>query len=509
MATISRTFFSHARRQPEKPALHCEDRTLTYGELSAQVGRWSAAMRGQGVSRGSHVGVLLPNGSEFVILMLAAADLGAVLVPLNTSLPVTAVQRAFQASDVRHVVAKVALMAALRSAGSHVFSTVKGLWLAVDGSCSGVLSLDALLAATPHDAEPLFAGEDDDAFILTMTSGSTGDPKPIVLTQRNKLSRVREAVGLYGIVEHDRILAATPLYHSLAERLVLMPLLTGGTSILMARYSATEWLRCVQEQAVTFTIAVSSQLAQIASHLEDASQAGIASLRCVVSSSALLEASVKADLLAKLHCDFHECYGTSEIAIATDLDAAAADRKLNSVGFPAPGVEIRILQESDQVAQTGEVGEIVCKTPMLFAGYYRRPEQTRAAMWGEYFRTGDIGKLDDDGFLYYLGRKKEIIITGGINVYPADVEAVVTGHDAVLEAAAFPVVDAQLGEVVAVAIVPREPAGFDLRSLRFHCAEHLADYQLPRRFFIMQALPRNSLGKIMRHVLMMQFNPPG
>lgn len=508
MATIARTFFGHAGRAPDQPAIHCEGRSLSYGELAGLVGRWSAGLRGQGVARGDHIGVLLPNGIDFVTLMLAAADLGAVLVPLNTSLPASAVQRAFQASDVRHVVATATSLAALRSDPSADFSGVDGVWLAVDGAAPGALSLAALLAALPHDAGPSFSALDDDAYILTMTSGSTGDPKPIVLTQRTKINRAREAVELYAITAQDRILAATPLYHSLAERLVLVPMLVGATSILMARYSATEWLRCVREQAVTFTIAVSSQLAQIAGHLESGTRSGIASLRCVVSSSALLDVSVKADLLAKLHCDFHECYGASEIAIATNLDPGGAARKLNSVGLPAPGVDVRILLEGDQVAAEGEVGEIVCRTPMLFAGYYRRPEQTRAAMWGDYFRTGDIGRLDEDGFLYYLGRKKEIIITGGINVYPADVEAVVAGHESVLEAAAFPVADAQLGEVVAVAIVPRDAAAFDLRRLRFHCAERLADYQQPRRFFVMEALPRNSMGKIMKQVLVTQFNPP-
>lgn len=506
MSTLARTFFGHAGRLPDKPAIHCEGQTLGYGELAGLVARWSAALRAQGVARGDHIGVLLPNCIEFVALMLVAADLGATLVPLNTSLPASAVHTSFTATGVRHVVAMGRLLDELRTAPGIDFSAVDGLWLAVDGTGSATALAD-LLAGVPADAAPSFAGDDDDPYILTMTSGSTGDPKPIVLSQRTKLNRADEAVQLYGITGADRILAATPLYHSLAERLVLVPLLTGASAIVMARYSPSEWLRCVREQQVTFTIAVSSQLAQIAAALAEDDSA-IASLRCVVSSSALLEAKVKAELLARLHCDFHECYGASEIAIATDLDAAAAARKLHSVGRPAPGVEVAILLEGDRVAAPGEVGEIACKTAMMFAGYYRRPEQTRAAMWGDYFRTGDLGKLDEEGYLYYLGRKKELIITGGINVYPADVEAALMEHPSVREVAAFPVADAQLGEVVAVAVVPADAAAFDLRRLRFHCAERLADYQQPRRFFVVDALPRNSLGKIMKHVLVKEYGQP-
>ena len=188
----------------------------------------------------------------------------------------------------------------------------------------------------------------------------------------------------------------------------------------------------------------------------------------------------------------------SEIAIASNLDDRSARIKLQSVGKAAPGVAIKIIGKDSEALGTGEAGEIVCKTPMLFGGYFKRPDLTRLAMWGEYFRTGDIGKLDDDGFLYFLGRSKDIIITGGINVYPSDIESVVNEHPSVLESAAFPYPDERLGEVVAVALVTAGDAGFDLRKLRFHCCALLADFQQPRKFFVMPELPKNSMGKLMK-----------
>jgi len=263
----------------------------------------------------------------------------------------------------------------------------------------------------------------------------------------------------------------------------------------------------VSRQAVTFTIAVSSQLKQIAELLGGGDEYDISSLRCIVSSSALLDHKTKVELLAKLNCEFHECYGTSEIAIATNLDGISAKAKLQSVGIPAPGVDIKIIGKNDEVVGTGEAGEIVCRTPMLFGGYFKRPELTRAAMWGEYFRTGDTGRLDGDGFLYFLGRTKDIIICGGINVYPADIEAVVNAHDSVLESAAFAFPDERLGEVVAVAVVPADKAAFDLRQLRFYCCEQLADFQQPRKYFIVDDLPRNAMGKVMKMQLVKTFAP--
>jgi len=504
VARIADTFFRLAGNQPDKTAIWCEGQAMTYGQLAGLVREWSSLMASGGVARGDHVGVLLPNGIEFVALMLVAADLGSVLLPLNTSLPASAIHRAFLAADVRHVVGTADTLGDLRAAALS-FSFVEGVWASVQGEAPGAILLDCRQPGNvATSATSGGNAQEDDPFILTMTSGSTGDPKPIILTQRTKFNRAAAAMELYGVTAADRVLAATPLYHSLAERLVLIPLLAGGTSVVMARFSPSEWLRCVHEQSVSFTIAVSSQLRQIAEHLTDAGGKMAATLRCVVSSSALLEPQVKAELLARLHCDFHECYGTSEIAIASDLDAEAARTKLHSVGRAAPGVDIRILRDSGEIAPPDEPGEIVCKTPMIFGGYFKRPDLTREAMWGEYFRTGDVGRLDEDGFLYYLGRKKDIIVTGGINVYPADIESAITELSAVVECAAFPFPDHRLGEIVAVALVPKQPGAFDLRALRIHCARRLADFQQPRKYFVVESLPKNSMGKLVKHELIRQ-----
>jgi long-chain acyl-CoA synthetase len=164
-------------------------------------------------------------------------------------------------------------------------------------------------------------------------------------------------------------------------------------------------------------------------------------------------------------------------------------------------VDIRILRPDDEIAAPGEIGEIVCRTPMLFGGYFKKSELTRKAMWGDYFRTGDLGKLDEQGFLYFCGRKKDLIVTGGINVYPTDIETVLSTHPLVAECAAFPLPDERLGEIVAVAIVPADAVAFNQKLIRAHCAASLADFQQPRKYFILEALPRNGMGKIMKQTL--------
>jgi long-chain acyl-CoA synthetase len=503
--SIADIIFANAQRQPSHPAFLCDDVALDYATFTARAARLSRALHELGVRRGAHIGVALPNCEEFALLLLAAADLGAVLVPISPALPASAMQRAFEATDVTHIVALSVVLHQLREECGEFLRVLPGICIAGEDA-DGQLGIGGLANGPTLDT-PLGLGRPEDDYILTMTSGSTGDPKPIVFEQRTKLVRAQATVDLYGLHGGDRILAATPMYHSLAQRLMLMPLLIGGTAVVMPRFSVSTWLATVAEQGVTFTIAVSSQLAQVAR--DEAAALDKSALRCIVSSSALLETSLKQRLAELLRCEFHECYGTSETATATDLAIDSRDMSLASVGKALPGVHLRIVGSDGNDVAVGEEGEIICKTPLLFAGYYKRPELTQQAMLGDYFRTGDAGLLDVNGYLYFRGRLKEIIITGGINVYPKDVEEAVESLPWVAECAAFSLPDEGLGEVVALAVVPRENAKADLRALKMRCADRLADYQLPRKYFVLDALPRNAMGKIVRHQLVKTTEAPG
>jgi long-chain acyl-CoA synthetase len=505
MSKISEVFFQNAINTPYKIAVWCEDIPVTYASLANRVSYLSDTLLKKGIRRGDHIGILLPNSIEFVVVILVASTLGVVLVPLNISLSVSAIYHSFKSADVKHIIATSNILESLVKQNQFNCAFASGVWFPIDNEDTAFNNLQNLSNHLSYDSLPQNLSQDIDPFILTMTSGSTGEPKPIVLTQQTKWNRAFAAVKLYGITANDITLAATPLYHSLAERLALIPMLTNGTLVLMTRFSPSEWLRIVSKYSVTFTIAVSSQLSQISKQLAKETGQKITSLRCVVSSSAKLSTQVKTELLSHLRCDFHECYGASEIAIASNLDTKTYPDKLDSVGQAAPGVDIKILQENDWIAAPGEIGEIACKTSMLFGGYFKKPELTQKAMWGEYFKTGDIGCLDKEGFLYFLGRKKEIIISGGINIHPSDIEAVVSAHPSVQECAAFAMADERLGEAVAVVIIPNNFNNFEVRKIRFHCAEHLADYQQPQKILVVDELPKNGMGKIMRQELISQF----
>ena len=494
MELLFQQFLKSSEKTPEKTAIWCDGETRTYVEMHRLICCFANYLTSRGVKRNDIIGIPMTNCIESVALIFAASALGAGLAPINPTVPAAAADLAFRSANVTHVIARKAFY---KSAEKEWTDKTKGCRLCLDGSYEDLDTMEDVLNA-PDTLPTLENITGDEPLILTLTSGSTGEPKPIVLTQNNKIKRADAHIRLYGITENDIVLAATPLYHSLAERLVIMPLLIGGTSVLLPRFTPVIWLKCVRDQAVTFTIAVSAQLGQIAQLLSSPYTPEISSLRCVVSSSALLEPHVRRELIEKLECDFHEMYGTSECSTVTDIGFKETGARIRSVGRPLPGVSIRILDDDGNEKPVGEIGEITVKTPLQCAGYYRMEEKTKEAFCGEYFKTGDLGKLDEDGYLYFAGRKKEIIITGGVNVYPKDVEDKISELDGVQECASFAYPDERLGEVVAVAVVAKPGSELTRKKLQLYCARNLADFQQPHKIFLVKDLPRNAMGKIVK-----------
>lgn len=497
-------FYKNAEIHPDKEAIWCDGETLTYKQMASLISRYSNLLLNHGVSYGDHIAIPMNNSIESVALFFSAADIGLCIVPLNPSLPMEAIKAAMNAGDIKHVIAKKAFFSACEKNGGLDHS---GLSICLDQEFPDTIPFSEINQMPSTRPAISYDIDGSESLILTMTSGSTGTPKPIDISQQNKYDRAMAHVRVYKITADDRILAATPLYHSLAERLAILPLILGATSILLPRFTPAIWLKCVEEQKPTFTIAVSAQLAQITELLKLPKAPKINSFRSIVSSSALLEPSVKRDLITLLNCEFHEMYGTSEVSTVTDICFQEAAEKQNSVGKPFDEAQIRILHDEDQVGVDRncvpfEIGEIAVKSKLQCKGYYKQAAMMRVAMSGNYFRTGDLGYLDEDGYLYFSGRKKELIITGAINVYPHDIDIVVGRIPEIEECAAFSFPDDRLGEVVALAVVPKKGHKIDIRSLRTYCARNLADFQQPHKIFAVDKLPKNAMGKLQRMMIL-------
>lgn len=497
-------FYRNAGAAPDKEAVWCDGRSVTYREMAELVSRYSNLLLSLGAAYGDHIAIPMNNSIESVALFFSAADLGVCVVPLNPSLPPEAVRTAMKAGDVRHIIARRAFFAECEKSGGL---DITGFAISLDRDYPGTLPFEKIYEMSAERPDIDHDVNGSESLILTMTSGSTGTPKPIDISQKNKYDRSMAHIRVYGITGDDRILAATPLYHSLAERLVILPLIIGATSVLLPRFTPAVWLKCVEEQKPTFTIAVSAQLAQILETLKQPDAPAITSFRSIVSSSALLEASVKYELIDLLKCEFHEMYGASEVSTVTDICFQDSRDKQSSVGKPFDEAQVKILRdESESDFDTDcapyEVGEIAVKTALQCKGYYKQEAMMKAAMFGDYFRTGDLGYLDEDGYLYFSGRKKELIITGAVNVYPHDIDVVIGRLPEIEECAAFSYPDERLGEVVALAVVEKEEQEINVRALRTYCARNLADFQQPHLIFKLDKLPKNTMGKLQRMAIL-------
>ncbi|WP_092910529.1 class I adenylate-forming enzyme family protein [Hydrogenimonas thermophila] len=453
--SIAKLFFHNVQKNPKKTALIFNDNAISYGDLSKMVCQISANIKD---AKNVHIAVLLENSIEFAALLISAAQTGAVLVPFPATMSSSQLEHLFKKNSIDFFI------------GDHSFKDIKKL---------------EILERKPPLTD-ILNDDIDNNYIIVSTSGSTSEPKPIVLTQSIKLKRIEIACKTYGLDSSDTILVSTPMHHSLAQRGVLLGLTLGATVVLMDRFSPAKYLETIELTRATFSFSVSNQLESIVDFID---QYNVSSIKKMVSSSYAIKPEVKNRLLN--YFDIHECYGTSEVGCVTELAPKDLNEHLESVGKPMDGIEIKILDPNEQ-----GIGEIAVKSPWKFKEYYELLEITHESFEDGYFKTGDLGVLKD-GFLYYTGRKKEMIKTGGISVYPMDIEKVIKEVDGVDEVAVIGIEDSYFGEAV-IAVFTGTAKIADIRSV---AKEKLLSYQQPLFYDRVDALPKNSLGKLQKFKL--------
>lgn len=496
MSCLVSSFYHHVENSPDKKAIWCDGKSFTYKELGRYTGQMVAYLGTHGVRKGDLIGIQMENSIDSVVVILASAILGACVLPINPTLPSQVAGETFHAMHVRHIIARKSYFdKSVACADAN-----EGCLLCLDGSCDVAESILVVRGIEPVDVNA-FNVSGNETLALVLTSGMKA-AKYLELSQDTKQERIRVNAEQFDVDSDDVILISTPLYHSLAFRMALMALTSGGTAILMSRFSPNRWFDCVEEQKVTFTIAVSTQLAQLAQLLSSAFVPDISTLRCVVSSSSRLEPHVRSAWLRMTKCDLAEIYGTSECSTVTAINFRNEKDKLNSVGRPINGAEVMIVRDDGTEAAPDEIGHIRVRTDLMFNGYYGQYEMTKNAFDDHgYFRTGDIGSKDADGYIYYYGRKDELLKVAGINVYPMEIEDCVSQLEDIQECAAFLFSDDWKVEVPAVAIVLKPGSTLTEKDVIRYCEEHLSDHHRPQKVFFVQRLTKNSIGKVERKAL--------
>ncbi|GAB3867526.1 long-chain fatty acid--CoA ligase [Nocardioides maradonensis] len=493
---------SSAATYADKPMLHFGDRSFTYAEVDDLSGRVASSLEALGLTRGDKVAVQLPNVPQFVIAYFGILKASMTMVPINPLLTAPEVSYHLQDSDARMLIsfegfAEAGINGAKDAGGVPVYL------VGVDGP-SGVeeaRDFEELLKAS--DTGILRAMSSDDTAVLLYTSGTTGRPKGAELTHFQLYMNCTVAGNLFGVRDDDVSLGVLPLFHVFGLSSVLNIVVRFGASlVLVPRFDATSALDAIERHRCTIFSGVPTMY--VALQQADLTGRDVSSLRAACSGGASMPGEVIRGFEEKFQgVVILEGYGLSESASTASFNISAEERKVLSVGKPIWGVEFKVIGENGDVHGTGPDarGEIAIRGHNIMKGYYKRPDATAEVMQDGWFRTGDIGYRDEDGFYFIVDRVKDLIIRGGYNVYPREVEEVLYEHGDVVEAAVVGRPDERLGEEVVAHVVLRPGAAAGVDELTAHCKERLAAYKYPRTIVLHDALPKGPSGKILKREL--------
>lgn len=503
-----------ARLHPGRAALVGPDRRWTYRELDERVNRLAHGLANRmGVGRGDRLAILSLNCPEYVEVLLATARLGAVLVPLNFRLTIPELSYQLDDSGARWLVVgpeQQALAGELRG------SLAACIDLAGEGeglpASEGFIPYRELLAGEPGVEEnpegPVDQGPVgfNTPFIICYTSGTTGKPKGAVLTHGNLFWNALNDIMAIDLTSRDVTLTLLPLFHVGGIGLFTLPtLLAGGTVVLPRRFDPREALELIARERVTVVFGVPT-IHQRFLEAPGWAQADLSSVRMFYSGGAPCPVEV-IEAFHRRGVPFGQGYGLTETSPTVYmLDRDDFQRKAGSVGKPALFCEARVVDENGAEVPPGQVGEIVVRGPNVFREYWNLPDATAQSIKDGWFHTGDLGRQDEEGYVYIVGRIKDMIISGGENIYPLEVEQVLQSHPAVAEVAVFGVPDPRWGEVPRAAVVLRPGQKVSMEELLAYCEGKLARYKIPKEVVFLTELPRSASGKVLKHELARHFS---
>ncbi|MBM4363121.1 MAG: long-chain fatty acid--CoA ligase [Deltaproteobacteria bacterium] len=486
--------------RPDAPAIHFEDRVITPRELDAAANRVAAGLVALGVQPGDRVAIHVDNRPEFVEVYQGVMRAAATLVPTNVMYTAEELEHIVGDSGARVVFVRADLAGKLEEILPRLPGVIQLITIA-HGDMPG--DYDAWKAASPAERPARTPRRDDLAFIQ-YTSGTTGKPKGAMISHGNVLAVIDGTVDLPGAVpvgEDDVLLLVLPLFHAYALNLAMnRAFLSAVPFVLVARFDADRVMTLMARHRVTvFYGAPPMYFAFV--NTPGLDHHDLSSLRMAFSGAAPLPVVILERFQARTGVRISEGYGLSETAPSLCANAAAPENRPGTVGVPIPGVTLRIVDDEDRDVTPGEVGEIVARGPNIFRGYWNRPEETAEALRGGWFHTGDLGRVDERGYVTIVDRKKDMILVSGYNVYPIEVENVLLRHPGVLDVAVIGVKDEYQGESVKAVVVPRPGATPDPAALSTYCREHLAAFKVPRYYELTEALPKSPTGKVLKREL--------
>ena len=465
------------------------DRSVTYGELWEIVQRLGTGLRRLGVEPGERVGLMLGNVPEFVQVYFGILAAHGTVVPLNVLYKGEEVRYILEDAGIRRIITSRIFMPVIQAAREKLTRPFQVILLDGEGGADLFRETGETVAPDPQEVA-----------VCLYTSGTTGWPKGALLSHQNLLNNIASFRQMAPCDEHDLFFCALPLFHSFAATvLMLFPLDLGAGIVLEPRFTPDHTLRVIAEKRVTILAAVPSMYALWA-QLPPLSL-DLSTVRFAISGGASLSVKVLRRFEERYGIPIYEGYGLTEAAPVLTENPLLGPRKVGSVGKPLPGVELKVVDEEGREVPVGEVGEIIARGGNIMLGYLNRPEATAEVLKDGWLYTGDLGRQDEDGYFYIVDRKKDLIIVGGLNVYPREVEEVMVAHPAVADAAVIGVPDPTRGEAPKAYVVLRPGVSCSRQELLRFVRERLAPFKVPRDVEFCEALPRTISGKVLRHHL--------
>lgn len=490
-----------AHKTPNQEAFIYGDQRLTYLELEERTLQLAGWLQGQGLQIGDKVGIIFKNNLAFVEVMFAAASAGCVSVPINFRLVQEEFIYILNHSDTKILFIEEEYQEMILSIRKEL-PNVERIVVVGKGNVPEMVPYDSIYGTNRPYVSVDGLVDEDDACMICYTSGTTGKPKGAVLTHKNLLMSATNSVIDSKIEHGSKQLLITPLFHIAGVGNVLISCLVGGLTVIHRDFNPVAVLETIDQEKINglFMVPAMWNLVLHVPNIEDFDLTSV--IRCSTG-AAICPLEVKHKMMKYFHNGgIFDAFGQTEMSPTTTcLLPQDSIRKTNSVGKPAMNVEVRIVDENMNDVPVGEIGEIIYRGPTVMKEYYKNPEATEEAFRGGWFHSGDLVRQDDEGFIYVVDRSKDMIISGGENIYPAEIEAALHRHEAIFEAAVVGVPDPKWGESVKAYVVLKPGSSLTVQEVILHCQNHLASYKKPKYVEFLSELPRNTSGKILKRVL--------